>query len=190
MPRNGEKTNLKIREAAIGLFVEKGVDATRTKEIAQAAGISEGNIYRHYESKEALARDLFIEEYQRYGEAVEAIIAKAKSFEDAWPAFVDFLCDEFDSGPNAFRYLLMTQHDFLHDIKKDMPSPVEQLRGYIEKQMKGGRIPKIDPDLAVAIAIGPILQAATFIIYGQLKGPLSKWRDTLVATGWRLVQPA
>ena len=169
MARNGEKTNLKIREAALHLFVEKGVDATRTKEIAKAAGISEGNIYRHYESKDALARDLFITEYQRYGEAVKQIIAEARSFDEAWPAFVDFLCAEFDSGPNAFRYLLMTQHDFVKDLNRQMPSPIEQLRSYIEKQMKAERIPKVDPDLAVAIAIGPILQAATFIIYGQLK---------------------
>ena len=45
-----------IRQAAMTMFVRKGVDAATMQEIASAAGLSAGAIYRYYPSKEALLR--------------------------------------------------------------------------------------------------------------------------------------
>ena len=41
-------TKAKIERAALQLFAEHGVDGVSTKQIAAAAGISEGAIYRHF----------------------------------------------------------------------------------------------------------------------------------------------
>jgi AcrR family transcriptional regulator len=43
-----------IRDAAVRLFVEKGVEGARMEEIAAAAGLSAGAIYRYFPSKEHL----------------------------------------------------------------------------------------------------------------------------------------
>jgi AcrR family transcriptional regulator len=43
-----------ILEAAAGIFAEKGFYRTTTKEIAAAAGVSEGTIYNYFESKKDL----------------------------------------------------------------------------------------------------------------------------------------
>src|SRR6266566_2288232 len=43
-----------IVEAALPLFARKGFAETTTKELAQAAGISEPLLYKHFPSKEAL----------------------------------------------------------------------------------------------------------------------------------------
>ncbi|MFO8212221.1 helix-turn-helix domain-containing protein, partial [Pseudomonas aeruginosa] len=53
----------KVRDAAIALFAQKGVKATTIKDIARAAGVSEGALYRHWASKEDLAAALFAAEY-------------------------------------------------------------------------------------------------------------------------------
>lgn len=45
---------LKIVEAAIEIFAEKGYAATSTSEIAQKAGVAEGTIFRHYKTKKDL----------------------------------------------------------------------------------------------------------------------------------------
>ena len=58
MPRStGVKD--KVDEAAVGLFAARGVDGVSIAEIAAAAGVSQGALYRHYASKEELAWMLF-----------------------------------------------------------------------------------------------------------------------------------
>jgi len=44
-------TKLAILQAAVSIFGQKGFNGTTTKEIAQAAGIAEGTIFRHFPSK-------------------------------------------------------------------------------------------------------------------------------------------
>ena len=48
-----------IIDAALPLFARKGFTATTTKEIAQAAGVSEALIFKHFPSKAALYEAIF-----------------------------------------------------------------------------------------------------------------------------------
>ena len=52
----------RIRDAAIRLFAERGIDGTTVRDIAQAAGVSPGLLRHHFGSKEALreACDLYV----------------------------------------------------------------------------------------------------------------------------------
>lgn len=43
-----------LLEAALSLFVEKGLAATRAEEVAKLAGVSKGTLYLYYPSKDAL----------------------------------------------------------------------------------------------------------------------------------------
>ena len=45
---------LRIVQAAVEIFSEKGYAATSTSEIAQKAGVAEGTIFRHYKTKKEL----------------------------------------------------------------------------------------------------------------------------------------
>ena len=69
------KTKLpQVVRSAIDLFVEKGVDGTTIREIAERAGVSEGALYRHYASKEELACSIFLTHLQQLtGELAVAI---------------------------------------------------------------------------------------------------------------------
>jgi AcrR family transcriptional regulator len=44
----------RILQAAVEVFRERGVTKATTKEIARAAGVSEGSLYNHFENKSAL----------------------------------------------------------------------------------------------------------------------------------------
>lgn len=52
--RRKEARPSELREAALGLFVEKGFAATRLEDIAAQANVSKGTLYLYYENKEAL----------------------------------------------------------------------------------------------------------------------------------------
>jgi AcrR family transcriptional regulator len=45
---------IKIIQAAVEMFAEKGYASTSTSEIAQKAGVAEGTIFRHYKTKKDL----------------------------------------------------------------------------------------------------------------------------------------
>jgi AcrR family transcriptional regulator len=51
----GEKrTGERIFDAAVELFAERGYDGTSLRQIAEAVGLTESAVYRHYPSKEAI----------------------------------------------------------------------------------------------------------------------------------------
>ena len=57
-----EDRRAKIADVALRLFTEKGYHATSTRLIArQEAGVSEGLIFRHYNNKEGLLKELLEE---------------------------------------------------------------------------------------------------------------------------------
>ncbi|PWC37773.1 TetR/AcrR family transcriptional regulator [Azospirillum sp. TSO35-2] len=51
---------LTILDAALPLFAQKGFAATTTKEIAQAAGVSEALIFKHFPTKASLYEAIFL----------------------------------------------------------------------------------------------------------------------------------
>lgn len=53
------ETKARILKAALQLFNEKGTDSVTTHDVAEAAGISPGNLYYHYKNKAAIIRELF-----------------------------------------------------------------------------------------------------------------------------------
>jgi AcrR family transcriptional regulator len=70
----------RILEAASAIFIEKGYERATTREIADAADVSEGTLYNYFTSK----RDLLIGLCQEFAEeTVEAILSiQAESAED------------------------------------------------------------------------------------------------------------
>ncbi|WP_299617344.1 TetR/AcrR family transcriptional regulator [Pelagibius sp.] len=174
-----EETRDRIARAALTLFVEQGVAATRTREIATAAGVAEGSIYRYFDSKEALARQLFKQVYVRYAEDLQAIAAKGTGFRTTWKAMVAHLCYAFDEDADAFRFLLITQHEHLGEISAELESPVEVVRAVMARAIENGEVSLRDPNLATALGLGAVVQAAIFVLYGQLKGPLSAWTEDI-----------
>jgi AcrR family transcriptional regulator len=50
----------KIFEAALRLFSENGFHGTPTSKIAKEAGVANGTLFHHFESKEALINELYV----------------------------------------------------------------------------------------------------------------------------------
>ena len=58
----GDQTRAALIKAGIKLFGTKGFEATSTREIAAAADVAEGTIYRHFADKTELFRAVFAEQ--------------------------------------------------------------------------------------------------------------------------------
>jgi AcrR family transcriptional regulator len=53
-PATEDETQTRILQAARKLFARHGYDGTTTRDLAQAAGVAEGTIFRHFENKKAI----------------------------------------------------------------------------------------------------------------------------------------
>ncbi|MFF1548549.1 TetR family transcriptional regulator [Streptomyces sp. NPDC058291] len=68
--RRKAATRMEIARAAAGLFVSRGLKATRAEDIAQAAGIAPRTFYRYFATKEEAVAPLYAAGAERWAQAV------------------------------------------------------------------------------------------------------------------------
>jgi AcrR family transcriptional regulator len=167
--------------------VARGVAETTTKEIAMAASVAEGTIYRYFPSKEQLALDLFLRHHQGLAEALADAQRPAKGLRAKIETIVRCYCEWADRDWTLFAYHLLNQHSFLIQVPDDMANPVTVVRDVISQAMKAGEIPKRNIDLVAASAIGVVMQAATYKVYGRFTGDLSDHVRFFADAAWAVL---
>lgn len=171
MPRSvGVKE--KVERAALGLFAASGVAGASIAEIAAAAGVSQGALYRHYPSKEALAAGLFEAGYRRMTAGLAALRASRAGFAERIEAMVAQFCALYDRDPALFRFMLMAQHDVLPGIDEAHPTPAWVIEATIADAVAAGELGPVAPGDGAAVVMGVVLQTATFHVYGRIGGTL------------------
>ena len=63
-----ERSRAQILEAALGLFSRRGYRATNMRDIAEAAGVSTGNVYHQFPDKETIFKTLLDDYFRRVAE--------------------------------------------------------------------------------------------------------------------------
>jgi AcrR family transcriptional regulator len=77
--RDAAEHRQRILDVAQHLFAEQGVDAVSMHQIALAAGIGQGTLYRRYRHKGELCMDLMREHHERFAEEIAALFAETES---------------------------------------------------------------------------------------------------------------
>ena len=180
--RNGARTRDRILHESLTLFAERGIDGTSVRDIAHAVGVAEAALYRHFKSKDEIARDLFLVNYAALAGEVLAIARGPDAFPARLRALVALFARLFDENPSLFAFLLINQHRHLAEVDAAPErNPVAALAVVLGEAMERAEIPRQDPDLAAAMALGLVVQPAVFRLYGRLAGPLSDRVPTIAA---------
>lgn len=169
----------KIDRAALETFITRGYDAATTREIAAAAGVSEGAIYRHYRSKEELGLGLFMTLHKRLSSLIEDAAAAEPDLPAKARAVVRAYCQVADEDWLLFSFHLLSLHRFLPFYKEDGADPVSIAARLIKLGMALDEVPAGDPELLAAMALGVVTQVAQTKAYGRIEGPLSAHADRL-----------
>jgi len=159
-------------QAAETLFSSRGFHATTMEDIARSAEYGTGTIYRYFESKDALYRELF----RRKAEQLLASITTAVAVEA--PA-IDRLCAFLHAKLAFFRAHQSFLRLFAVEVLPSMPSGTQCLtkqdeavcqqitaivRAIFVEGMERGEFRKMDPDLLTAAFRGfttePLLDLA------------------------------
>ena len=188
--RDGAKTRERICEAALALFASKGVDGATVRDIAQAVGVSEGALYRHFRSKEEIARDIFATRYAALARDVLEIGIGEGGLESRIGALTRRFTTLFDEEPALFAFLLVNQHQHLGEVSgAAAENPVEALRAVFEEAIRRGEIEPDDPDLLAAMALGLVVQPAVFSIYKRLPAPLGRYAPQITRALMATLRP-
>ncbi len=79
-PKKSELTRAKIVDAALELFMEKGYDKTTMRAVADRAGVSIGNAYYYFDSKDALIQGYYALLQREFEAKVGPILATETDF--------------------------------------------------------------------------------------------------------------
>ena len=183
-------TRERLRTAALLLFVKKGVAETTTREIAAAAGVAEGTIYRHYASKDELVHQLFEHHYFRFGRELDRVRRETPGGLAAkLGAMVAFMARLYDSDPTLYRFLLLAQHTALPSIPNALPeAPASVFRRLIADATAAQEIPAQNATLTAAMLIGAIIQPTLALVYGTLEGTMTGFAPEIVERGLALLR--
>ncbi len=160
------------------------------RDIARRAGLTEGAMYRHYDSKEALARGLFRDNIERWSIALEAAArAGGPSFARRLRAMVRFFCAAFDDNRALFAFLLLSQHGPARLIEPRHPRPASVLERHVAAAMAAGEIAPGDAALRAAAVLGAVLQPALHILYRRPDDRLGAHLDEIADAALRAAGP-
>ncbi len=169
------------------LFVEKGVAETTIRDIAQAVGLSEGALYRHFTGKEQLVWQLFERNYTEFAARLGTLAGAESTARGKVAAMIRGFCQAHDENPFLFRFLVFTQHGQLGRLGAETPTPVSVMRAVIESGIASGEIPPQDADLATAFVFGVVLEPVQFAAYGRLPSEMSAMCDRLIVAAWAAI---
>ena len=172
-------TKHRIERAALVLFVENGIVETSTKQITKAVGLSDGALYRHFDSKDEIAQGLFEQQHVALAEALETAQSAHGSIDDKARAITETYCGLADEDWSLFRYHHLNQHKFLPLYSEKLANPVAVVERIIKDAMATGEIAKSDANLLAGMSLGVVLQVVTLKIYGRVQVPLCSLKGAL-----------
>lgn len=164
--QRSEEAHNRVLRAALGLFGERGIDATSMDAITQASGVSKATIYNHWPNKEALLIDVMlmvngIGRDPEDGDSGDVCKDLATVLSRRPP-------DEFDAArermmPAMIAYSAVHQEfgeAWRHRVME--PSRV-CLKRILKRAIKRGLLPAaLDMDNAMALLLGPLLYGHIF----------------------------
>ncbi len=169
----------RIERAALHLFSTSTIEGVSTKRIAQEAEVSEGLLYRHYKSKDDLARALMLAIHNRLTNMIAGIAEMDLPLEDKIRGIVVDYCHVADADWALFRYHILHLHRFPGLSENPAKSPHGAAMALLQASMSEGEIPSEDANLLTAMALGIVLQPAQSKVLGAIKGPLLPYAGRL-----------
>lgn len=159
MPRTKEAfdamrqtTRQKVETAALSLFARKGL-AVRVGEIAEAAGISQGLMYSHYSSKEALIIELVRQATNVSGKSIMELSQNDGAAAEKIKYISDMMCQMFTDAHIGIDYFMFMIQVGMSGFKvpdasfysAESPNPVESLARIIVQGQAEGSVVHGDP---------------------------------------------
>ena len=167
-----------ILDAALVTFVERGYAATRIEEIARRAGVSKGTMYLYFRNKESLFRAVVAQSMVPMVERGEEIARMHRgTSRELLASILIAWWDALEASPASGLTKLMTAEagnfpgPTRHFLKEVFLRRRRLLARVIRRGIRDGEFRRVKPELAVRLAIAPILLASIWKHSFQAREP-------------------
>lgn len=174
-----------IKDAALQLFVERGIHATGIRDIAITAGCSEAALYRHWQNKEDLVSTLFREHLAEVTDLLSRHLDDQKPPQKALLAAIQSLYRLYDVRPFVFRFVLLVQHELGPYLPHDTLMPHQIIENFLCNI--DANIPQQTRTLYAGALVGIFIECSSRVVYGHLPPPMSQYASVVCSMCERLL---
>ncbi len=185
-----QKTNTKrptIVQVATSLFAARGIDGVSMRDIAQAAGVREAAIYRHFAGKAELAREIFLSWYGWYCTELQRIVNGSASTLDQLREIVRHEFSAVMDHSNAFVYFCENEARFVHDLPAGVISARRIFTAFIKAGQAHGELRMASPELLADMLSGALCAVALTWLRAGRRKKLEAQRAEVVEGCWRMI---
>lgn len=162
-----------IMKAAVRLFVERGVASTTIRDIAKAAKVAEGTLYRHYASKDDLARDILEKNLATLTDFMSRKAAEHKDLAGKLRGVAEAFAEAYEENQDLARFILFSHASEYGRLPKGMKLPKDVMLEILKGAVESGELPSgTDRDLLQAMILGALSRVLLGKAYGEVRGDL------------------
>lgn len=176
-----------VMRAAIRLFVKQGIDGTTIQDIAREAGVSEGALYRHFKSKDALAWHLFSTHLAEFTTHLFSMVLSQPTAEERIRVFVAECFKAFEANRDLFTYLILSEHRELKKYPGTQLHPGHVILKVIQEGQAAGEIRRGDPYILGSLVLGGIIRVCVVKIHGAIEERLTKHEKEVGNLLWSMI---
>jgi AcrR family transcriptional regulator len=176
-----------IVRAATSLFAERGIDGTSMREIAEAAGVREAAIYRHFAGKDELAREIFLSWYGWYCEGLQRIAGGPANIPDKLREIVRHEFSAVTDHSEAFAYFCENEARFVRNLPPGIVSARRILTTFIKDGQAKGEVQAGSPDLLADMLSGALCAVALTWHRTGRRRKLATHLEEVVQGCWRMI---
>jgi AcrR family transcriptional regulator len=183
-------TRERILQAALASFLAEGYEQTTIARIRERSGASNGALFHHFPSKEAIAEALYVEGLRSFQAGLWQLIRRRpRSLRAAVRGTIAHQLSWIEAHPDRARFVYARGH---LDWESPGAAAVEALnrdlaaafRGWLEPFVAAGEVRPRSLLLITAIVSGPAHAIAQRWLAGQLTQSPSEFVDELAAAAW------
>ena len=156
MPRPSQKSI--ILKSALSCFAELTYEGTRLHHIAKRAGVSEGALYKHFPSMEALAQEIFSYHLVKFSESMLEIEQSELAPDEKLRQLVQTYLQTYRDDSDAFYFVLLMKPSFWVEIDPGTVFPLDVAERVIRAGQTAGLVRNGQANLLAAIFLGCILR--------------------------------
>lgn len=167
MPRQVTKKSAVVN-AALALFMKKGIKATTTRDIAVRAGVSEGTIYRHFRSKDELAQIVFEQNLDAFWRFLRQYLRNTQRADDMLRAYIRGYFEFARRHQRRYSFVIAAHQTELKKLSREKMKPMRMLIKILRIGQRQGLFRKTNPNLTAAMVIGMLTQTIFYLKSGLI----------------------